>query len=223
MRSHPHLTKRLTSQEAQQQLAAFLKRTETQPHLHPDAQLSASGIRFAAQTGPAGGLQLHHLRRIEAGLRGESLIAETAEKLAQEFGGAEEQLPEGDDSRLDAAIDGKAPAGLKRKRSFEDIGHWAEESSEAVFGTPTRAGGPTTAADEESQDWQDKEEYELQQRDITGEVGEREGAPAVQQNGAPPVIKKATDGAGKAAKRAAKKERRNAEKVERAKERKANG
>lgn len=215
MRSHPHLTKRLTPAEAQQRLAAFLKRTETQPHLHPDAQLSANGIRFAAQSGPKGGLALHHLRRIEAGLRGENLVAETAEELAQEFGG--EELPEGDDSRLDDAIEGK-----KAKRKREDIGAWAEESSEAAFGANQEEDEGRSA------DWEDKDEYELRQRGVTGEVGEREGAPAVRQNGAPPAVKKvkASHGGGeadKAAKRAAKKERRKAEKGERARERKANG
>lgn len=170
---HPRLTKSLSPAEAQNQLASFLAKTQHNPYLHPDALISTSGISYSAQSGPNGGLAINHLKRIEAGLRGENLVAETQEDLFQYTDG----LPGGDDTRIYGLIEDTASArrkqdGLgKRKRSKADVAQWADESSEAAFG-----------------DWQEMEEYAQEQRPLEGEMGEREGAPAVRQNGAPPTV-----------------------------------
>lgn len=214
---HPSLTQPLSPSAAQAKLATFLAKTQTQPYLHPDALLSTSGITYSAQSGPTGGLTIHHLKRIDAGLQGENLVAETADELAQ-FGG-EPVLPEGDDSKLDAAIesqDGEKKKGaMKRKRSVEEVGRWAQESSEAV-----------------QEGWQDPEEFEQSQRALEGEIGEREGAPATSQGGAPPAVLpveggegsgKAVTEADKRAKRDAKKAKKKGEKAERGQKRKEAG
>ena len=207
---HPHLTKTLKPSEVQEQLAAFLEQTKTKPHLHPDALLSGTGIQYSATSGPNGGLALHQLRRIEAGLRGENLIPETAADLRQfEEDGA---LPEGDDSALDTAIESKSArrGGLKRNRSIERVREWEDGSSQAALGAALEDG------------WQDQEEYERQQRPLEGDVGERAGAPVVQQGGVEPEIVEHNDAGeveqpsakiqktemDKAARKAAKKERR---------------
>ncbi|EMC91399.1 hypothetical protein BAUCODRAFT_54618, partial [Baudoinia panamericana UAMH 10762] len=193
---HPSKRRRLSPTTTSDHLSTFLSLTETQPHLHPDAQLSREGIRFPTHTGSKGGLALHHLRRILAGLRGESLVAEN------------------------------------------DVERWTDDiGSEAAFGERTQAGAKGTVAGGEG-DWQEREGYELEQRPLEGDVGDRDGAPVVRQNGAPPAVPHVTDeqadgderaqavmeakrrgGKGKGlteseklARRAAKKERRRAEK-----------
>lgn len=201
---HASLTKTLTASAAQAQLAAFLTKTETSPFLHPDALLSPHGISYAAQSGPTGGLAIHHLRRIAAGLRGENLVAETAEELAQ-FGAAadEAELPAGDDSRVNALI--AAGDDVRRKKNSDEISQWAEASTGTRF-------------DEEGMDL---DEYQLEQQPLEGEVGEIEGAPVVQQNGLPPKIVHEDDASkrpltekDKAARRQAKKARNKANRVE---------
>ncbi|KAF2769298.1 hypothetical protein EJ03DRAFT_98148 [Teratosphaeria nubilosa] len=200
---HPRLTKPLKAADAQKQLAAFLTQTSTKPYLHPDAILSASGIQYSAQSGPNGGLALHHLRRMEAGLRGENLIAESAEELAEQFGA----LPHGDDTRVDALIENRT-GGAKRKRSMDEVGQWAEDASEAAYGDVSRAGA--------TEDWEDKEQYELNQRPVEGEVGERDGAEVVRQDGEVPVVaeeKKVLSEVDRKARKAAKKEKNKARKA----------
>lgn len=108
--------------EAQEALAKFLKRAETKPYLHPDSQINSTGINFSAHSGPNGGLAFHHLRRIEAGLSGENLIAETEEELAKlEEPADAEALPLSDDKRLDA-----------RLQRTKEIQEWAESSTAAA-------------------------------------------------------------------------------------------
>lgn len=115
---------------AQTQLSNFLAQTKTKPHLHPDALLSSTGVNFSAHSGPTGGLALHHLSRIEAGLRGENLVQETQEELEAVFG--EEMRAagtlRGDDKRLDENI-----AGTKRARSQERVKEW-EDGAEFALG-----------------------------------------------------------------------------------------
>lgn len=214
---HPQLTQPLTPSSAQQQLANFLAQTRRKPYLHPDALLLTSGVAYSAHSGPNGGLALHYLRRIEAGLRGESLMAESADMLAEQYGEGEGEgveLPEGDDEKLDAAIEARSSGALKRKRNLDlsEVGQWAEESSEAAFGDVTHAGAGAIQPD-----WEDEGAYERSQRPLEGEVGDREGAPAIAQNGPAPIVlteKRVLSDKDKAARRAAKKERRKTEKKE---------
>ncbi|KAF2863515.1 hypothetical protein K470DRAFT_206963, partial [Piedraia hortae CBS 480.64] len=66
----------LSQEQAQNILSSFLQATATKPYLHPDAMLNASGITFSATSGSEGGLEIHHLKRIEKGLNGEILEKE---------------------------------------------------------------------------------------------------------------------------------------------------
>lgn len=116
---------------AQTQLAAFLSQTRSKAHLHPDALLSSTGIQFSANSGPTGGLALHHLQRIEAGLRGENLVQETQEELEAVFG--EEMRAagtlRGDDRRVDATIErvSKRSKSQERVREWEDGAEFAQQ------------------------------------------------------------------------------------------------
>jgi hypothetical protein len=121
---HPTSPETLDPTAAQSQLAAFLSQTRSKAHLHPDALLSSTGIQFSANSGPTGGLALHHLQRIEAGLRGENLVQETQDELEAVFG--EEMRAagtlRGDDRRVDAKIERVS----KRSKSQERVREWED-------------------------------------------------------------------------------------------------
>jgi len=87
-------------------IQSYLDLSRTSHHLHPDCNFDENGPTLAGHSA-YGGLVLHQLRRVEAGLRGERLggevLLENGEVIAVENG---EDLPEGDDVRLDALING---------------------------------------------------------------------------------------------------------------------
>ena len=128
---HPTGPVALDPTAAQTQLSAFLSQTRSKAHLHPDALLSSTGIQFSANSGPTGGLALHHLQRIEAGLRGENLVQETQEELEAVFG--EEMRAagtlRGDDRRVDATIErvSKRSKSQERVREWEDGAEFAQQ------------------------------------------------------------------------------------------------
>jgi hypothetical protein len=57
-------------------LDKYLANSEVHPHLHPDALITPSGTTFGAQGGPTGGVVMHNLRRVAAGLKGNYLEPE---------------------------------------------------------------------------------------------------------------------------------------------------
>lgn len=142
-----HASIKITPKQAQENLVAFLAKTPSQPHLHPDAILSQDGIKFPAQSGPQGGLAIHHLRRIEAGLRGENLLAESKEELRALFSD-EPQLPTGNDDRLDGLIERSIEKSTKRSKQIStldgtiDADEYAHEQTEVneEIGNDTLAG-----------------------------------------------------------------------------------
>jgi hypothetical protein len=127
---HPTGPQVLDPTSAQTELSAFLSQTRKNAYLHPDALLSSTGIQFSANSGPTGGLALHHLQRIEAGLHGENLVQETQEELEAVFG--EEMRAagtlRGDDKRVDATIErvSKRSKSQDRVREWEDGAEYAQ-------------------------------------------------------------------------------------------------
>ncbi|KAF2429942.1 hypothetical protein EJ08DRAFT_265190 [Tothia fuscella] len=97
---------------AKSYLNTYLSHSEAKPHLHPDSFLSPNGVTFSTY-GSGGGITLHLLRRVAAGLAGEVL---------------EEELEwEGDDAIVDSQIEnaeysGGGGGGKKRKRGEGDVG-----------------------------------------------------------------------------------------------------
>jgi hypothetical protein len=173
---------------------------------------------------------MHYLKRVEAGLRGEHLPVETLEELKARFGddAVDGLLPKSNDKRVDETIRRKEASGaLKRKRSTDEVLAWAENSSQPGL-VPT---SPTADAG----DWQPKEQWEQEQEEWIGEVGDREGASATNQNGSvPPIVKHDRNGNvhvpkanktddDKAAKKAAKKLKNKEEKKQREQARRAAG
>lgn len=104
-----HSSHQLSIEAAQSLLSTYLTESESSPHLHPDALLSTAGVQFSTHGGPMGGLVLHNLRRVEAGLRGERL--------------APDPEPESDDRVLDGLIEesGAKLQGKSWKRKLNDV------------------------------------------------------------------------------------------------------
>ncbi|KAF2166599.1 hypothetical protein M409DRAFT_54930 [Zasmidium cellare ATCC 36951] len=262
---HDELDKELTSEDASVSLADFLECSREAPWMHPDAWLSTDGVRHGPKSGPSGGWVIHHLRRIEAGLRGESLVAETKEELVERYGedfvknappGVADKVLRGDDTRVDAVIEesqtkiedektrkkrekkeraqrekaekaGKEnqPSNKRKRADWDESDASVKGESKAGTGANTPYADSMTAY---SDTWQRKEDFEQSQEVLMGEVGGREGAPVVEQNGEPPVVvthdlngdvvvpSKAKTAEEKAARKLAKKQREKEDKARRA-------
>ncbi|KAF2854750.1 hypothetical protein T440DRAFT_464895 [Plenodomus tracheiphilus IPT5] len=66
----------ISQTSASQILDTYLQNSEAHAHLHPDALITPTGVTFSSHGGPMGGVVLHNLRRVAAGLRGEYLEPE---------------------------------------------------------------------------------------------------------------------------------------------------
>ena len=83
-------SKPVSTADASTMLQTYISHSEVHPHLHPDALITPTGVTFSSHGGPTGGVVMHNLRRIAAGLRGEYLEPEpTPEPEAGEEEGAE--------------------------------------------------------------------------------------------------------------------------------------
>lgn len=187
--SHTSRTTHLSLEEAQPLVAKYIQKSQKHPHYHPDSFLDPDGVQYGPKSGRNGGIVIHYLRRLEAGMRGEHLPLESREELQVKFGEDEVDglmLPTSDDTRLDETIRATAKKErksiLKRKRNGEDVLAWAEESSQA--------GAPSSSQAEGAQegDLQSQEEFEREQDEEVGEIGGEEGAPVSRQNGSKPFI-----------------------------------
>ena len=139
---------------------------------------------ISATSGSNTGLVLHNLKRVEAGLRGEHLGADLS--LAQ-FGG------EGV-SELQGVTDGET-VGPSTARAVDLEGQGPE-------------------ADMGQDGWKDKLEFEREQEDTVGEVGDRSQAVAILsgEDEEVPQVKGTATSVDKEARRQRKKERRRKEK-----------
>lgn len=158
-------------------LQSFLTATEKHPYLHPDSLIQPGGVNFASSgNGPSGGLIIHHLRRIAAGLNGESLIPEP-DDIFTLYPGARAS----DDTRLDAEIRREMLPGKRKPMNELD-----------EFGTPKKSAlkKPRAKVEDASLDsegevlhsarngsdpWdgeEDLEEFRLKQKPIEGDIGE---------------------------------------------------
>ena len=69
-------SKPVSTADASTMLQTYISHSEAHPHLHPDALITPTGVTFSSHGGPTGGVVMHNLRRIAAGLRGEYLEPE---------------------------------------------------------------------------------------------------------------------------------------------------
>jgi hypothetical protein len=73
---HPqrlHSTTQLHPSQVLEDVTSYLDAASSNPSLHPDAQLTESGP-VTVSNGESLGLALHHLQRLQSGLRGERLV-----------------------------------------------------------------------------------------------------------------------------------------------------
>jgi hypothetical protein len=74
---HRHVSSQpIALSAATRMLETYLTNSETHPHLHPDALITPTGVTFSSHGGQKGGVVVHNLRRVVAGLRGEYLEPE---------------------------------------------------------------------------------------------------------------------------------------------------
>ncbi|KAF7190371.1 hypothetical protein HII31_08289 [Pseudocercospora fuligena] len=167
-----HKTKRIPTKQAQPIIAAYIERSKKRPSLHPDAWLAVDGIRFGPKGGPSGGWAIHHLKRIEAGMRGESLMPESKDELVARFGEEEAATHStsvaepSDDTRLDETIEQtngvidkaarkaakkarrneekKDGSDRKRQKKNHEIDAWASDSAAAGASDHAQPSGYTT-------------------------------------------------------------------------------
>lgn len=196
-----HTSTHLSTRETLALLSAYLSAaTTTDPSLHPGARLTEHGP-VAPTSGPNNaGLALHHLRRVEAGLRGENLGEEEQDLTVRrkEDGGDDDDgggllgsmVMSGGGG---AGEHGRGGSGFKEGQGDDDV------VVEEVGG----GGGG---------EWQDKAEFERQQEVVRGGVGKRdsavEGGFEGEGGGHVPRVKTTWGPGDKDAKRRAKKERR---------------
>ncbi|KAF9692239.1 hypothetical protein EKO04_009611 [Ascochyta lentis] len=73
-----------TVSAASTMLHTYIANSEAHPHLHPDALITPTGVTFSSHGGPTGGVVMHNLRRVAAGLRGEYLEPEATPEPEEE-------------------------------------------------------------------------------------------------------------------------------------------
>ncbi|KAJ4346302.1 hypothetical protein N0V95_005512 [Ascochyta clinopodiicola] len=74
----------ITTSAASTLLQTYIANSEAHPHLHPDALITPTGVTFSSHGGPTGGVVMHNLRRVAAGLRGEYLEPELTPEPEEE-------------------------------------------------------------------------------------------------------------------------------------------
>ncbi|MCJ1467663.1 hypothetical protein MMC07_006288 [Pseudocyphellaria aurata] len=154
---HRHFTTtRVPPSRALSLLSAYLTASEQDVSLHPNALVSESGPKAAVTSsssstghtrgeGGRGGLVLHNLRRVEAGLKGENLGA--GAELAFRGG-----LLEGKDEDVES----------RSRTSLRSVGV-GEGPTTARAGT-----GSGLEGEDDEDEWQDREEFEREQVVVGG-------------------------------------------------------
>ncbi|KAK4995400.1 hypothetical protein LTR66_004769 [Elasticomyces elasticus] len=157
-----HSTQSISPNTALEHISAYLAASKDQAHLHPDAFLTPDHAIYSASSGAQGGLVLHNLRRIEAGLRGERLAAEP-----------EESFEAGDDGRLSATIDGHGSKIASRKRKVDEWDSGVEDNDGVTTLDPSAKQIAKDDNTDEQNGWQSLESFQHEQQPLEGEVGER--------------------------------------------------
>lgn len=84
-------SKPVSVSDASAVLQTYIANSEAHPHLHPDALITPTGVTFSSHGGPTGGVVMHNLRRIAAGLRGEYLEPDLTPEPEEEEAAGEDR------------------------------------------------------------------------------------------------------------------------------------
>ncbi|KAF2658278.1 hypothetical protein K491DRAFT_776473 [Lophiostoma macrostomum CBS 122681] len=152
----------ISTTHASNLLSTYLSNSESHPHLHPDALITPTGVTFSSHGGPLGGVILHNLRRVAAGLRGEFLEVESTPE--PEDGQDDNGWAQGQGRGRNG--NGKFGAGKGRPsdgyRKTVNLSHGAGD------------GAGEAVAETANEGWQNMSEYEREEGAVeVGEVGDR--------------------------------------------------
>jgi hypothetical protein len=120
---------------ASRMLQTYIANSERHPHLHPDAHITPLGVQFAAQSGSGGGILLHNLRRVLAGLNGEFLEPEKTpepEETADDAFGASKYSNKGQlkkDFSTSTDDDWQDKAAYEAEQGSIDVGELGDRSN----------------------------------------------------------------------------------------------
>ncbi|KZM23043.1 uncharacterized protein EKO05_0008167 [Ascochyta rabiei] len=135
----------ITTSAASTLLQTYIANSEAHPHLHPDALITPTGVTFSSHGGPTGGVVMHNLRRVAAGLRGEYLEPEAT--------------PEPEEEEANGARAKYSNKGKGKRTTFANADADADADADA-------AGVHI--------EWQDKDVYEREQGELDmGDLGDR--------------------------------------------------
>lgn len=181
-------------------LSRFLSAAETQPWLHPDALLSERGPQFSGAA--SGGLIMHNLRRVEAGLRGERMGADISFEEEDGLNGEEETRAGDAGQVMEGVVLGGEERGVGGSRPREMSAGEAAEGEEGA-----------EQQEEERGNWVDMGTYQRHQDFTEGDLGKTDNV--VDDGGRVPQLEEGRRIDREARKRA-KAERRKEEKRKRA-------
>ncbi|KAL9077306.1 MAG: hypothetical protein Q9157_003400 [Trypethelium eluteriae] len=186
--THLHRSIPLTLDDAQTRIANYLALADIREntYLHPDAQITSSGITRSSQGGSSGGLILSHLRRVQKGLNGERI--EVDPKLLEEDWEKDTGEKPSNDANLDTVIaqggygagkktGGEGAVGKKGKRKREEMETQADsvtllnsarrQTQAQIDGQPKSHGHP-----DDTEGWQTMESYQREMEDDGSEEGD---------------------------------------------------
>ncbi|KAJ4344539.1 uncharacterized protein N0V89_012282 [Didymosphaeria variabile] len=112
-------SKSITLEDASSILEKYLTNSEVHSHLHPDALITPSGTTFSAQGGPAGGVVMHNLRRVAAGLKGNYLEPEPTPEPEGEDQNALVGANESQDDSINKKVAGAVDVDWQEMSEFE--------------------------------------------------------------------------------------------------------
>lgn len=125
----------ITLEKAASILEKYLTNSEVHSHLHPDALITPSGTTFGAQGGSTGGVILHNLRRVAAGLKGDYLEPEPTPEPEGEgqnaLVGADNSLDQPNRAKTDgtAAEDWQDMSEFEREEGAIEVGEVGDRSN----------------------------------------------------------------------------------------------
>jgi len=162
-RTHLHSSTRLTHKHAHDLLSSFLEEAQTNPSYRPDAILTQHGPQ-ASSVGEGSNLTLNHLGRILKGIAG------------QRVGGVEFNYGDGRGKRRKVEHEnGNADGGIGLKSSPPEPENAQHEHGQ-VMDVEVDGADQAAIVGQETDDWQEKEDYEHAQVDDVVDVGGRDPA-----------------------------------------------
>ena len=153
-------SKPISLTDASQILGRYLVNSESHPHLHPDALITPTGVTFSSHGGPTGGVVMHNLRRVAAGLRGEYLEPEATPEPEELDEGSAKSKGEKGRRKAAAEEEWQTMSEFEREEGQVEVGEVGEERTNFVQQGGDVAGMEVTAGAEEDEGGQKRKSDE---------------------------------------------------------------